>query len=484
MSIPKMTNDLAVIQKLSDLPNSTEGLTSDQLKAKFDEAAQEIQKYINDKLIPAIVAEKIPFLATSEIYADNVDAAIRAVHSQVRDAAAGTIVNGSVTTEKLSAALLARVYGGRPWVSMNTPGSEQNTGADFPIGQIWLRPSFTVVNADNGNWVANGCTVSAGENKFTVTGNNTVVTATATQALTNIGQDGDRVMVLFGIQNKDSEITGLTVSLNSGEAQDASAGVFESTLVGGALTVQIAATWPSTSLAGGSFDVVNYTVVNLDQTIRQTVDAEELTDWAGYLSGLLPLSNYTSPEEVFIQTLNGTWWPMSYSAQPVSRGGTGNNTVNYGELLCGSGSDTLNRIAPPAENGCFLQFVDGAVRWMTADEMASLLGFVRQGTGSYTGTGVAHTVTLPARPSKIRISSGWSSVEIQQGGSSTGYYTGTKLSNGEVEDATYTAGVTLNGTELSFWFNKPWLSPGETWNTGDAIHWNDKNKTYSYTITY
>ena len=45
MSIPKMTNDLAVIQKLSDLPNSTEGLTSDQLKAKFDEAALEIQKY-------------------------------------------------------------------------------------------------------------------------------------------------------------------------------------------------------------------------------------------------------------------------------------------------------------------------------------------------------------------------------------------------------------------------------------------------------
>jgi hypothetical protein len=225
-------------------------------------------------------------------------------------------------------------------------------------------------------------------------------------------------------------------------------------------------------------------VVNLDQTIRQTVDAEELTDWAGYLSGLLPLSNYTSPEEVFIQTLNGTWWPMSYSVQPVSRGGTGNNTVNYGELLCGSGGDTLNRIAPPAENGCFLQFVDGAVRWMTADEMASLLGFVRQGTGSYNGTGVAHTVTLPARPSKIRISSGWSSVEIQQGGSSTGYYTGTKLSSGEVEDATYAAGVTLNGTELSFWFNKPWLGPGETWNTGDAIHWNDKNKTYNYTITY
>ena len=116
MSIPKLTKDLAIIQKLSDLPNATEGLTADQLKAKFDEAAIAIQAYINEKLIPAIVAAKIPFTASSEINADNIDAAIRAVQGQVRDASSGTIVNGSVTAEKLSAALLARVYGGRPWV--------------------------------------------------------------------------------------------------------------------------------------------------------------------------------------------------------------------------------------------------------------------------------------------------------------------------------------------------------------------------------
>lgn len=421
MSIPKMTNDLAVIQKLSDLPNSTEGLTADQLKAKFDEAALEIQKYINDKLIPAIVAAKIPFVATSEINADNIDAAIREVQGQVKDASSGTIVNGSVTTEKLSAALLARVYGGRPWVSLNTPGSEQNKGTDFPIGQIWLRPAFTVVNAATENWVANGCTVAAGENKFTVTGNNTVVTATATQALTNIGQDGDRVMVLFGIQNKDSEITGLTISLNSGEAQDASAGAFETTLVGGTLTVQIAATWPSTSLAGGSFDVVNYAVVNLDQVLRQATDAEDLTDWAGFLNGLLPLDNYTSPEEVFIQTINGTWWPLSYSVQPVSRGGTGNGAVGYGEMLYGSGGEALERLGKAAENNSFLMFSGGKPVWAGAGDATGNTSILRVVTGSYRGNGGSQSVTLPVSPKLLNVSAPSVSKAEEYGSGSTVY---------------------------------------------------------------
>jgi len=247
MSIPKLTTDLAVIQKLSDLPNSTEGLTAAQLKAKFDEAPLAIQKWLNENLIPSLTAENIPFTATSEIDADNLADAIQDVHSQVRDASSGSIVNGSVTTAKLSPELLERVYGGRPWTGLDTPGSAQNPNTDFPIGQIWLRPAFIAVNAAGENWVTSGCTTAAGENRLTVTGNNTVQIATAMQSMANIGQDGDRVYVLFGIENKDSEIAALTVSLNSGEEQDAAAGVFSGTLVGGALTVQFSATWPSTS---------------------------------------------------------------------------------------------------------------------------------------------------------------------------------------------------------------------------------------------
>lgn len=476
MSIPNMTNDLAVIQKLSDLPNSTEGLTADQLKAKFDEAALEIQSYINERLIPAIVAAQIPFTATPEINADNIDAAIREVHSQVRDASSGTIVNGSVTTEKLSAALLARVYGGRPYVSLNTPGSAQNKETDFPIGQIWLRPAFTVVNAATENWVANGCTVAAGENRFTVTGNRTVVTATITQALSNIGRDGDRVMVLLGIQNKDSDITNLTVSLNSGEEKDAAVGVFTENLVGGALTVQISATWPSTSLADGSFDVVNYTVVNLDQALRQATDAEDMTDWAGYLSGLLPLDSYTSPEEVFIQTLNGNWWPLSYSVQPVSRGGTGNGAVGYGELLYGSGGEALERLGTSAENNSFLQLVGGKPAWVGASNAAGNTSIGRIKTGSYTGDSRQRTLTLPVAPVVWFVfGSDDSFVCVGQNTRVKGEYKQTF--DGDVTKS-YTAYAGLYGTSVNFSTS---YTPNFTY---DTAHGNKAGVTYNWIAIY
>lgn len=460
MSIPKMTNDLAVIQKLSDLPNSTEGLTSDQLKAKFDEAALEIQKYINDKLIPAIIAEKIPFVATSEINADNIDAAIREVQSHVKDASSGTIVNGSVTTEKLSAALLARVYGGRPYVSLNAPGSAQNKETDFPIGQIWLRPAFTVVNRAGSNWTANGCTVSASDNRFTVKGNNTVVTATATQALTSMGQDGDRVMVLFGIQNKDNEITDLTVSLNSGEAQDASAGVFEATLVGGSLTVQIAATWPSTSLAGGSFDVVNYAVVNLDQVLRQATDAEDMTDWAGYLNGLLPLSNYTSPEEVFIQTINGTWWPVGKQVYPVERGGTGLNTIGSGELLYGGNGNTMERLAAAVEDNSFLMFSGGKPVWSGTEETIGNTSILRVKTGSYTGNGGARNINLGVTPKLLHISTS----------------SGASVSRGSYKDRPCT--IAQGCQDVTEWYDYVSQYESENWHTA-SVALNNKTATMS-----
>jgi hypothetical protein len=276
-----------------------------------------------------------------------------------------------------------------------------------------------VVNVEKDNWVASGGTVAAGENKFTVTGNNTVVTATATQALTSMGQDGDRVMVLLGIQNKDSEITDLTVSLNSGEAQGASAGVFEATLVGGSLTVQIAATWPSTSLAGGSFDVVNYAVVNLDQALRQAMDAEDMTDWAGYLNGLLPLANYTSPEEVFIQTTNGNWWPMGKVVSPVERGGTGLNTIGKGELLVGGDGNTMEKLATAAADNSFLMFCGGMPQWASPDGATENTNILRVATGSYKGNGGSRTITLPVEPKLIHISSNSPNPLRAEGGASS-----------------------------------------------------------------
>jgi hypothetical protein len=51
MALTKLTADLDNIQALSDKPNEIEGLTADQLKAKFDKGANDIKDYINDTLI-------------------------------------------------------------------------------------------------------------------------------------------------------------------------------------------------------------------------------------------------------------------------------------------------------------------------------------------------------------------------------------------------------------------------------------------------
>lgn len=52
--ITRFTEDVNNIQGLSDRPNTTDGLTSQQLKKKFDKAGSDIKSYMNDTLLPEI----------------------------------------------------------------------------------------------------------------------------------------------------------------------------------------------------------------------------------------------------------------------------------------------------------------------------------------------------------------------------------------------------------------------------------------------
>lgn len=52
--IPGLDTDMDIIQKLDDEPNDVGGLTAQELKAKFDEAGNVIQRYINNTLLPNI----------------------------------------------------------------------------------------------------------------------------------------------------------------------------------------------------------------------------------------------------------------------------------------------------------------------------------------------------------------------------------------------------------------------------------------------
>ena len=58
IEITLLDGDLNIIQALDDEPNDVGGLTSAELKAKFDEAGNTIKTYINGTLIPEILTEE------------------------------------------------------------------------------------------------------------------------------------------------------------------------------------------------------------------------------------------------------------------------------------------------------------------------------------------------------------------------------------------------------------------------------------------
>lgn len=57
MAFEKFNKDMNIISALDDEPNDVGGLTAAELKAKFDEGGEAIKRYLNDTLIPAIVAD-------------------------------------------------------------------------------------------------------------------------------------------------------------------------------------------------------------------------------------------------------------------------------------------------------------------------------------------------------------------------------------------------------------------------------------------
>ena len=112
MSIPTLDTDLSIIQKLDDYPNDVGGLSAADLKAKFDEAGLALQQYINEVLIPALIAGNLPFKTSTAIPAETVQAAIENVQSQLANVSAGSLPNNSVGMEKLSKTVQAAINSG------------------------------------------------------------------------------------------------------------------------------------------------------------------------------------------------------------------------------------------------------------------------------------------------------------------------------------------------------------------------------------
>lgn len=117
--LAKLLADLSIISLLDNEPNDIGGLSAEVLKAKFDEAANIIKDYINETLLPGLAgadgAENIGITAIPGVTgAENVQAALEKIETQMADMTQGAVADNSITTEKLvnSAVTAAKLAAG------------------------------------------------------------------------------------------------------------------------------------------------------------------------------------------------------------------------------------------------------------------------------------------------------------------------------------------------------------------------------------
>lgn len=77
-----INGDLSIISKLDDEPNDVGGLSSTQLKAKFDEAGNTIKDYLNNSLIPAVLAADATEATRSAAEAERVENEVERVANE------------------------------------------------------------------------------------------------------------------------------------------------------------------------------------------------------------------------------------------------------------------------------------------------------------------------------------------------------------------------------------------------------------------
>ena len=70
--VPTFDEDMDIIQKLDDEPNDVGGLSAEQLKAEFDSAGNKTKDFINNELIPSIIAEELTEEARAAAEAERV----------------------------------------------------------------------------------------------------------------------------------------------------------------------------------------------------------------------------------------------------------------------------------------------------------------------------------------------------------------------------------------------------------------------------
>ena len=110
--LTKLLTDLYIISLLDDEPNDVGGMSSAELKAKFDEAANTIKTYINESLIPELAgangAESVGIDTVPGLTGvSTVQAALEKIEEQMTEMTQGAVADDSITTAKLAALAVA-----------------------------------------------------------------------------------------------------------------------------------------------------------------------------------------------------------------------------------------------------------------------------------------------------------------------------------------------------------------------------------------
>lgn len=105
--LTKLLADLYIISLLDDEPNDIGGMSSAELKAKFDEAANTIKDYINNTLIPELAgsggAESVGIDTVPGLTGvSTVQAALAKIEAQMAEMTQGAVADASITAAKLA----------------------------------------------------------------------------------------------------------------------------------------------------------------------------------------------------------------------------------------------------------------------------------------------------------------------------------------------------------------------------------------------
>jgi len=449
-----------------------------QVRADLQFLHDETRTWLNDlvaRLNDPSAAGELPFRPENGLTAQTVQDAVLEVYAAIRDAAAGLLVDGSVSRQKLTEALLRRIYGGRVYVSLDTPGQVHNPDTDFPVGQLWLRPACTVENLLGGTWILSGCTLETMEDGCVLTADGTQAYISASQKLAGVGMPGQHVVVTMEVLQSHEHLSSLLLYLNGLGHDLATGNVFQTELdETGSLELEVRGQWPYAE-AGASIRLGGLAAVNVDAVEASLTDCAGHSDWPGLIRSLLPMASVRLPRQVFLQTGHGQWAQVDHEVLPVDRGGTGVNTLQPGQLVYG-GTNALQQLAAGAENS-FLQCIGGTPAWKPGEIVVQELGLLRLTTGSYSGveTYSGRTVTLPLTPKLLYLcckEGGVEPVVLMNGACSTGMYSYYNPKNGTYN---FKATVRLSGSQLSFSHEKI----NEFTDVPDA-HFNTGGKVYDW----